>query len=137
MTYASVQQFKDRIDEQIVLQLTTRDGATVDDAAVQQALDDAAAVIDGYLERVTAADRPSPAVLLPYAVDIAVYRLARSRPGREFESIQAAYEAAVKFLTRLAEGRFAGAGQSTSPTGGAVLYSGPPRIFSTDTMGDF
>lgn len=137
MAYATIQEFKDRIDDQVVLQLTTRDGQTADDAAIQQALDDAAAVIDGYLERISTADRPSAAVLRPYAVDIAVYRLARNRPGQEFESIQAAYEAAVKFLSRVAEGRFPGAGTSESPTGGAAVHYAPPRTFSSDAMGDF
>lgn len=137
MAYATIQEFKDRIDDQIVLQLTTQDGTTVDDAAIQQALDDAGAVIDGYLERVSATDRPSPAVLRPYAVDIAVYRLARNRPGQEFESIKAAYEAATKFLSGVAAGRFPGAGTTESSTGGATIHAGPSRVFSSDNMSGF
>lgn len=136
MAYATIQDFKDRIDDQVVLDLTTRDnGATVDDQVIQRALDDAAAVIDGYLERIPADDRPSAAVLIPYCVDIAVYRLERNRPGQEFESIESAFKAAVKYLSDLAQGRYKVTPKADGESSAVFIGSG--RTFSRRSMGGF
>lgn len=136
MSHASVQDFRDRIDDQVTLELTTRDnGASADEQVIQRALDDASSVIDGYLERVPTEDRPSPAVLVPYCVDIAVYRLMRNRPGREFESVVGAYKAALSFLAAVAQGRYPVTPKADGESSAA--FQGGPRTFSRDSMGGF
>ena len=135
MAYATVAQFKSRIDDRIVLDLTGDGGTAVDDGAIRNALDDASAVIDGYLERIPSADRPSAAVLLPYCVDIAVYRLQRNRPGQDFESIGNAFEAAVRFLSGVARGRYPITPKTDGESGAVFTTAG--RIFSRKSLEEF
>lgn len=138
MSYATVAAFKARVSDRIVTQLASEDGQTVDDSVIQQALDDAAGVIDGYLAKVTADHRPADAILTPYAVDIALYRLARRRPGLEVENIKAGHDEAVRFLTRIAEGKLSGAGgDGLSPSGaGSIAADGPEATFTRDSLKD-
>lgn len=142
MVYATVADLNARADQQIVRQLASDDGQTPDDAVIQQALDDAGSIMDGYLASVAVEYRPGARVLVPYAVDIALYRLALRRPGRTFESIKAGYDEAIRFLNRVAEGKLLGGGQGggDAPATGAdaggnsVMADGPEPLMTRDTL---
>jgi len=138
VSYATVAEFKARVDQRIATQLASEDGQSVDDSVIEQALDDAAGVIDGYLAKVAAEHRPADRVLAPYAVDIALYRLARRRPGLDVENIKAGHDEAVRFLARVAEGRLSGTGgDGLSPAGaGSIAAGGPEPAFTRETLED-
>ena len=137
MAYATVADFKARVDQRIVDQLASQSGQGADDAVIQQALDDGANVVDGYLAAVASEHRPAAGVLQPYAVDIALYRLALRRPGQSFESIKAGHDEAIKFLTRVAEGKLTGAGRESGGGGaGSIAFGGPDPVMTRDTLED-
>lgn len=137
MTYATVAEVKSRINADLLEQLAGNDPEAVDDAAVANAIQDASDVIAGYLDRVTVSERPSAAVLRPHCIDITIYRLLGNIPGAELEAVTDRRNGAIRFLERLAEGRFPGAGTQDSATGGEVLFDGPERVFTQEAMKDY
>lgn len=108
---------------------------------IDAAISDADAEIDGYLaKRYAVPFSPVPRVLNKFSKDIAVYNLF-SRMGIDESTDQKTYlnryNAAVKFLTLVAEGKVSiGAGNedpaSAASTGFAVKSS--PRLFRRDQM---
>lgn len=108
---------------------------------IDAAIADADAEIDGYLaKRYAVPFSPVPRVLNKFSKDIAVYNLF-SRMGIDESTDQKTYlnryNAAVKFLTLVAEGKVSiGAGNedpaSAASTGFAVKSS--PRLFRRDQM---
>lgn len=137
MTYATVTEVKSRINTDLLEQLAGNDPEAIDDNAIGVAIQDASDEIDGYLDRVPAAERPSATVLRPHCIDITMYRLLGNIPGAELETVTERRKGAVRFLERLAEGRFPGAGSQDSPTGGEVLFDGPERVFTHEAMKDY
>lgn len=141
MSYATPADVMARIDRAVLVQLTADEAVIAPDAEPDQdriahALDDAARTIDGYLARLDAARRPDTDVLRPYAIDIALYRLARARPGQHFESIKAGYDEAVAFLKALAEGRFKyGEATGTDPAT-LAMTDGPQPVMTRDSLAD-
>lgn len=134
MTYASVQDVQDRVPERLLMQVTGASGGVLDEDTIAAALSDAADTIDSYLAVLPAAERPEGALLKPYAVDIALYALARGRPGEEFEALRNRYQDAVAYLKWLARERFPGGGRSESPTGGDIRHSAPDRVMTDETL---
>lgn len=112
--YATLQQLIDRYNERDLRHITDPDAQTVNAARVVQALDDASAEIDGYLERryalpLTAAEGqrkrlPAPAVLVRCACDIAVYRMQTLRPADDIKDARQRYDDVVKLLKAMAAG---------------------------------
>jgi len=143
MAYAGVDDLQARAEHKILRQLASDDGETLDDARIQQALDDAASVIDGYLAPLPREHRPHGDVLIPYACDIAMYRLSLRRPGQTFQAIKAARDDAIRYLERVAQGKFAGGGSAAGASGGAsasldgdILVSGPEPVMTRETLKD-
>lgn len=106
MSYAGIRDLMLRYGEATIIGLTDiyREGR-INPTVAQQGLDDAAAEIDGYLAARYRLPLPQPVRLLTvYCCDMAVYRLATGKRQLTEEMVQR-YEAALKYLKLLAEGR--------------------------------
>ena len=83
MTYATPQDMINRYPNRDLVQLTNEDptATTINTAPITQALGDASAEIDGYIEgRFTLPLSDPPAILNRLATDIAMYRMQSLRP---------------------------------------------------------
>ena len=107
MSYATAQDMINRYPNRDLVQLTNEDptATTVNDTPITQALADASAEIDGYIEgRFTLPLTDPPAVLNRLTTDIAMYRLQSLRPLHDLEDARKRYEDAVAMLTKVAAG---------------------------------
>ena len=103
MPYATPQNVLDAHPGYLVAELTGTE--TPDTAAIQKALDDAAAEIDTYLgSRYDLPLSTVPASLRRIAVDIAIYRMMGLRGMGDVEDSRKRYEDAVRFLRHVADG---------------------------------
>lgn len=108
---------------------------------IEAAIEDADAEIDGYLaKRYKVPFDPVPKVLVKFSKDIAVYNL-YSRVGIDESSEEKnylnRYNAAIKFLTLVAEGKVSIGAQADDPaTAASTGFSARsnPRLFSRGTM---
>lgn len=108
---------------------------------IDAAIEDADGEIDGYLaKRYTVPIMPTPKVINKFSKDIAVYNLF-SRIGIDEGSDQKnylnRYNAAVKFLTLVAEGKVSiGTETDTPATAAATGFSvkSNPRLFSRGSL---
>ena len=106
---------------------------------IEAAIADADAEIDGYLaKRYTVPISPAPRVLNKFSKDIAVYNLF-SRIGidesSEQKNILNRYNAAIKFLTLLAEGKVdIGVSDTTETARTGFSVSSSSRLFSRDKL---
>lgn len=128
--YATVDEFRGRIDDQFAKQLTSASGA-IDPARIQRALEDASAELDGYLPRIPAGMRPTADTLRIHTIKIAFYLLALNRPGKEFESIRNGYNDTIAFYRDLVSG----ADAATSPVEAAS--AAPPEVFNPSSLRGF
>src|SRR3984957_17650856 len=90
-----------------LVQLTNEDptASTVNTTPITQALTDASAEIDGYIEgRFTLPLTDPPAVLNRLATDIAMYRLQSLRPLHDLEDARKRYEDGVAMLIKVQAG---------------------------------
>lgn len=125
MTSAGI---RERIDAQLLIQLTDPNGVTLDETKLARAVTDASGQVEGYLYRLPAADRPPLAAIEAHTIAIVLYSLAGNRPGVEFDSIRARYAAAIKWL----EGLAGGVG-----LGFEAQADVPPARFDDVSLGDF
>src|SRR5574341_1516172 len=105
MGYAVKQDMIDRFGDVELKQLTDRTGAidTIDDTVLGKALADADAEINGYLAgRYTLPLASTPLILVGMACDIARFRLYKPQATEE---VRQRYEDAIKYLTKVAEGK--------------------------------
>ena len=152
MVYASPSDMIARYPSRDLVQLSNEDPTqtTVNTAVLQQALTDASAEIDGYLEgRFTLPLSDPPAVLNRLACDIAMYRLQSLRPLHDLVDARTRYEDAVALLTRVARGELTLglAADNIAPTqnaGSIVVEAGgdasgvlPSRVFSRGALKGF
>ena len=137
MTYATAQDVINRYPNRDLVQLTNEDptATTVNTTPITQALADASAEIDGYIEgRFTLPLTDPPAVLNRLATDIAMYRMQSLRPLHDLEDARKRYDDAVAMLSKVASGDLT-LGLSTDnqepPTAEIEEnVEGPRRIFS-------
>ena len=90
-----------------LVQLTNEDPAqtVIDTSVIDQALADASAEIDGYLDgRFALPLNDVPLVLNRLACDVAMYRLQSLRPIHDMADARKRYEDAVALLVRVARG---------------------------------
>lgn len=113
----------------------------LDAAKVSRALSSASAEIDSYLAvRLTLPVEPTE-LLMQFAVDIALYRLA-STADVMTEELRQRYDDAIAHLRRIADGKAQlvqpvdpnadDDNSHTSPR--PIIADGPPRLFSRDKM---
>ncbi len=144
MSYATPQDLINRYPNRDLVQLTNEDPTitTVNTTALQQALDDASAEIDGYLGgRFTLPLTDPPLVLHRLACDVAIYRLQSLRPLHDLADARRRYDDAIAMLTRVADGTLslgiAADGQPTAIAQGAEQGTGPVRVFNRKSMKGF
>ncbi len=104
MTYATLTDLTTRFGAAELTQLTDRlGGVQIDTAVIDQALNDASAVIDGYLAgRYALPLSPVPSILISYACDLARERLWKDAAS---ELIVKRGDDARKFLALAAAGK--------------------------------
>ncbi len=144
MSYATPTDMINRYPNRDLVQLTNEDPAatTVNTAPLAQALADASAEIDGYLEgRFALPLADPPAVLNRLATDIAMYRLQALRPLHDLEDARRRYDDAIAMLTKVASGELtlglSADDQEPPPAASAEGAQGPDRIFRRDTLKGF
>lgn len=107
MPYASLNDMIARYPNRDLVQLSNEDPTqtVVNAATLLQALGDASAEIDGYLEsRFTLPLADPPTVLTRLSCDIAMYRLQSLRPLHDVADARKRYEDAVELLVRVTRG---------------------------------
>lgn len=107
MSYAASSDMIARYLNRDLVQLTNDDptATTINTAPLDQALTDASAEIDAYLEgRFALPLTDPPAVLNRLACDIAMYRLQSLRPLHDIDEARTRYEDALAFLGQVAKG---------------------------------
>jgi phage gp36-like protein len=112
---------------------------TVDTSAVDRAIADADAEIDGYCSgRYTVPFSPVPAIIRKLSVDIAVYNVYSRRRGAP-ESRKQRYDNAIAFLKSISSGEVSlGADDPEPPTQNhQPQFAGNDRIFTRDKMSGF
>lgn len=140
MSYATKQNLIDRFGQTELAQLTDRvNGTTIDDTVVNRALEDADAMINGYLQaRYSLPLSSVPPMLVTVACNIARYQLFEDRVT---EIVRQRYEDAIAWLKDVAAGRVSlgldAAGAETETEGGVVDYKANDRVFDADTLADY
>lgn len=126
MSYASLDQLVERHGERTLLQLTDRSTpptGEIDTAAVDRALTDTDAVIDGYVAgRYALPLADTPPLLADLAQAIAIYKLHSFAPDPKIEQD---YKDAIASLLRIAKGEIrlplAGVEPESSGSSGVVV----------------
>jgi len=141
MSYASLQDLKDRFAEEDIIQLTDETNvppAAIDETTVARALDDAGALIDGYVgKRYTLPLATVPHQLIRAACDIAWYYLHGERAS---ETVKKNHDAAVQLLRDISAAKVnlevAGETVAATPVGSPV-FKEPTRVFTDETLKDY
>jgi phage gp36-like protein len=134
--YGSIDLFIEAFGDAESLVLTNLDdptAAAIDSVPLTRALTDAAALIDSYLSR--RYQLPLlviPQVLIPYALDIARYRLDRIR---DREDVRRRYEDAIKWLESVRDGKcYLGTDVATNLPVDVAVSIGAVNFGSTETI---
>ena len=152
MVYAQPSDMIARYPNRDLVQLTNEDPTetAVNQDVLAQALADASAEIDGYLEsrfRLPLSD--APAVLTRLACDIAMYRMQALRPLHDLAEARKRYEDALAMLVRVADGTLtlglsqdnqepaAAAGSVLTDAGGDRSGVLPQRVFNRGSLKGF
>jgi phage gp36-like protein len=137
VSYAVAQDVINRYPNRDLVQLTNEDptATTVNTAPITQALADASAEIDSYIEaRFTLPLTDPPAVLNRLATDIAMYRLQVLRPLHDLADARKRYDDAIAMLSKVAAGELTlglSVDNQEPPIAEAVeSVEGPRRVFS-------
>jgi len=141
VTYASQAQLEARYGTKLLTQLTDRgQPATgqIDGEAIERALVDTDATIDGYLAaRYRLPVASVPKLLVDVAEAVAIYKLHRKAPD---EKIAADYRDAIRTLQDLAAGRqrldLDGIEPEAGP-GAGTASTGAPRVFTAENLRGF
>jgi phage gp36-like protein len=108
VAYASSGDMIARYPNRDLVQLTNEDPTQIEVNAsvIDQALADASAEIDGYLDgRFALPLTDVPAVLNRLACDVAMYRMQSLRPLHDMADARKRYEDAIELLVRVARGQ--------------------------------
>ncbi|MCW8857702.1 MAG: DUF1320 family protein [Kangiella sp.] len=103
MAYAVLEDMVKRFGEQELIDLTDRAATgSIDEVVVAQALDDASAIIDGYLGSRYKLPLPStPSIVVPMCCDIARYYL---YDDQATEQVTKRYEDTIRYFKGVASG---------------------------------
>lgn len=146
MDYATFTQLTERYAERDLRLITDPDAQALDAGRAEQALADAAAEIDAWLDRryvlplVSISGEPmaAPVVLVRCACDIAIYRLQTLRPADDIKDARQRYEDVVKLLKAIGCGdvslpgaklRADVANNHASQSAGMPQFGQPPSLF--------
>jgi phage gp36-like protein len=144
MSYASVAEFKAGIPERDLVNLTdlaVDATGEVQDARIQEALDDASSEIDSYIaKRVTVPMNPVPRILKVVCRDLALHRL-YVNIGHSMDARKSLRDDAIGYLKSVARGDAAlGDGGDIAPTvtsPGVAMTEGPERQLTRDRLTGF
>ena len=141
MAYVTETQLIERYGERMIVQLTdrTRPAAGIRDSAViARALDDAAAMADGYLAaRYRLPLSATSALMVDLVAVIAIYKLHRETVP---DKIRADYEDGLKRLADLSAGRIRLDVAGIEPAGNGsagILATDQDRLFTADSLKGF
>jgi phage gp36-like protein len=144
MSYAIANDMIARYPTRDLVQLTNEDptATIVNSTVLEQALNDASAEIDGYLEgRFALPMSQPPAVLSRLACDIAMYRLQSLRPLHDLADARKRYEDAIGFLLEAAKGTvtlgLSSSNEEPATGSGATTVEGPERVFDRNKLKGF
>ncbi|MBQ7627075.1 MAG: DUF1320 family protein [Rhodocyclaceae bacterium] len=149
MQYATVSDLSARYTERDLRLITDPHAQAVDAERAAQALRDADAEIDAYVERryvlplVNMAGQllAVPAVLVRLACDIAIYRLQTLRPADDIKDARRRYEDVLKLLEAISTGEVSiplarlrddVADNPASLSAGMPMFGQPPSLFGRD-----
>lgn len=121
MNYCTRQDLIDRFGEDELIQLTDRAGTgAVDDAVLDQAIEDASGEIDGYLASGGYATplSPVPRIVTAKACDMARHAL---YDDHATEQVRKRYEDAIRFLRAIADGTVRLGVSAPGPVGSNVV----------------
>lgn len=138
--YASLDDLKRALTEDLLIQLTDDTGSgSIDTTVTDAALETADVEIDGYIGvRCTLPLSPVPAIIVKQAADIAVYNLYARRQGPP-DHWQKRYDNVIRFLGLVAKGDISlGADDpNTSGSGDEAACTSGDRIFSRQTLSGY
>ncbi|HUY19276.1 MAG TPA: phage protein Gp36 family protein [Candidatus Binataceae bacterium] len=144
MSYATANDMIARYPNRDLVQLTNEDptATIVNGGVLEQALNDASAEIDGYLEgRFALPLSEPPAVLSRLTCDIAMYRLQSLRPLHDLADARKRYEDAIGFLLEAAKGTvtlgLSSSNEEPATASGATTVEGPERVFDRNKLKGF
>ena len=146
MDYATFTQLTERYAERDLRLITDPDAQALDAGRAEQALADAAAEIDAWLDRryvlplvsIDGEPMAAPVVLVRCAYDIAIYRLQTLRPADDIKDARQRYEDVVKLLKAIGCGdvslpgaklRADVADNPASQSAGMPQFGQPPSLF--------
>lgn len=142
MAYVVKQGMIDRFGERELVQLTDRTNTpptTIDDAVLEEAMSDAADLIDGYLAKLYKLPLSAvPGVLARMAADIARYYL-HGKSAEKDGAVHRAYQEAMAWLKDVAAGRIQLEAEGVLPDqagGGSVRAKTADRIFTRHSLRD-
>jgi len=143
MAYSTEADLKDRVDEALLIQLTDRSGTgVVDSALVTTAIEDADALINGFISPVYQVPlSPVPRIVREYSAAIAIYRLHLYR-SIDAPAWKEAYTMAISFFSLVAERKVALEGVVDKPSPSGVLsqsvgFSSEERTFSRTKLSEW
>jgi phage gp36-like protein len=144
MTYASVADLKAAIPPQDLALLTDWDGAVdaPDDARLLAALEDASAVVNGWIaKRVSLPLTTPPQMLKVVTRDLALHRLYANTGGGIPEAVKALHDGAMAYLKDVAKGEVSigdeTPGDTAQASPGVVLVEGDDPTFTRTTLKGF
>lgn len=146
MDYATFTQLTERYAERDLRLITDPDAQALDAGRAEQALADAAAEIDAWLDRryvlplvsIDGEPMAAPVVLVRCACDIAIYRLQTLRPADDIKDARQRHEDVVKLLKAIGCGdvslpgaklRADVADNPASQSAGMPQFGQPPSLF--------
>lgn len=146
MDYATFTQLTERYAERDLRLITDPDAQALDAGRAEQALADAAAEIDAWLDRryvlplvsIDGEPMAAPVVLVRCACDIAIYRLQTLRPADDIKDARQRYEDVVRLLKAIGCGdvslpgaklRADVADNPASQSAGMPQFGQPPSLF--------
>ncbi|PCI85775.1 MAG: hypothetical protein COB24_11960 [Hyphomicrobiales bacterium] len=137
--YATKQNLINKYDEKTLIRFSSKSAnGTMDDDVIAAALDEASAIIDGYISKQY--DLPLsnvPVLLVGYCIDISIHNLATGK-GAITDDITRRYDNAIKFLKDVARGDL-GLGlpkkQAEAASSSKILFTqASPRLFERGTF---
>jgi len=149
VSYASPNDMIARYSNRDLVQLSNEDPTqtAINTTTLQQALDDASAEINAYIDgRFTLPLGDPPVMLNRLTCDIAMYRLQSLRPLHDLADARRRYEDAIELLVRVACGEVTlglatDNGEPSDAQGSVVTQAGgdpsgdlPPRIFDRGSL---
>jgi phage gp36-like protein len=144
MAYCTLDDLKDQISEDELIQLTDDSGSgSVDMEKIHGAIASADALIDGYCgKHYKVPFSPAPPIIRDFSVIIAIYKLFARRQGAP-EDRRTRYKDAVDFLKGVAKGENTlGVQPVPDPPGedgytGAIQVSARDKMFDADILSKF